>query len=198
MLKRVLAGILLVLLLTSGTAAGPFDQGFAAYGRGDYATALQLWRPPAEKGHAEAQYFVGGMYESGEGVPQNYAEAMKWYRLAAEQGPANAQNSVGVMYLNGEGVPQDHAEAVKWFSLAAEQGYARGQSDLGLIYYTGQGVPQDYVQAHMWFDLAASYYRPWHAEEGDRAVRNRDVVASKMTPAQTAEAQRLAREWKPK
>ena len=54
----------------------------------------------------------------------------------------------------------------------------------------GQGVPQDDVQALMWFNLAASK----HAT----AVQDRDLVASKMTPAQIDEAQRLAREWKPK
>jgi TPR repeat protein len=58
------------------------------------------------------------------------------------------------------------------------------------MYATGQSVPQDYVQAFVWFNLAAS--------ELDKAARNRDVVASKMTPAQIAEAQRLVQEWKPK
>jgi len=51
-------------------------------------------------------------------------------------------------------------------------------------------VPQDYAQAHKWFNLAAA--------SGDAdAVSNRDRVAAKMTPAQIAEAQRLASEWKP-
>ena len=57
-------------------------------------------------------------------------------------------------------------------------------------------MPQDYVQAHMWFNLAASRLPP--GTNRDKAVKNRDIVAAKMTPAQIAEAQRLAREWKPK
>ncbi len=36
------------------------------------------------------------------------------------------------------------------------------------------------------------------ADVRDRAVRGRDMVAATMTPAQIAEAQRLASEWKPK
>jgi uncharacterized protein len=55
----------------------------------------------------------------------------------------------------------------------------------------GQGVPQDYVIAHMWFNLAASGGHK-------NAVQGRDMVAAKMAPAQLAEAQKLAREWKPK
>ncbi len=48
----------------------------------------------------------------------------------------------------------------------------------------------------MWFNLAVSRKPP--GKERDFSVKNRDIVAGKMTPAQIAEAQRLAREWKPK
>jgi hypothetical protein len=138
------------------------------------------------------------MHERGEGVPQDYAEAEKWYRLAAEQGIADARFNLGVMYVEGRGVPQDHAEAVKWYRLAAQQGHARAQSNLGIMYATGQGVLQDYVQAYMWSNLAASRFPASKTKGRDQAIGNRDIVASKMTPAQLAEAQRLARKWKPK
>jgi uncharacterized protein len=115
---------------------------------------------------------------------------VKWLRLAAEQGHAQAQHNLGFMYDSGQGVPQNDAEAMKWYRLAAEQGHADAQYNLGVMYRDGQGIPQDYVQALMWFNLAAS--------EQATAVQGRDLAASKMTPAQIAEAQRLAREWKPK
>ncbi len=89
-----------------------------------------------------------------------------------------------------------NTESAKWYGKAAEQGHAYAQNSLGFMYATGDGVPQDYVQAHMWYDLAASRYPP--GSDRDKVVRNRDTVAAKMTPAQIAEAQRLAREWKPK
>ena len=95
------------------------------------------------------------------------------------------------MYANGQGVPQDYAAAVSWYRKAAEQGYAAAQFNLGVMYDKGQGVPQDYVQAHKWWNLAAA--------NGDAdAIKSRDIVAKKMTPAQIAEVQKLAREWKPK
>ncbi len=173
-----------------------FQAGADAYLRGDYATALLEFKPLAEKGHANAQFGLGLMYDEGQGVPQDYAEAAKWYRKAAEQGQASAQNSLGVMYDEGQGVPQDYAEAVKWYRKAVEQGQASAQLNLGFMYSKGQGVPQDYVQAHMWYNLAASRLPP--GSDRDRAVKNREFIAEKMTPAQIAEAQRLAREWKPK
>jgi uncharacterized protein len=87
---------------------------------------------------------------------------------------------------------------MKWFRRAAGQGNAAAQNDLGLMYDRRQGVPQDYVQAHKWFSLAAARFPASKTGEREQAVRNRDRVAAKMTAAQIAEAQRLAREWKPK
>ena len=61
----------------------------------------------------------------------------------------------------------------------------------------GQGTQQDYVQAHKWINLAISRLVADEKEIRDKAVKIRDLLAAKMTPAQIAEAQRLAREWKP-
>jgi uncharacterized protein len=63
--------------------------------RGDYATALRLLQPLADKGDGVAQLNLGVMYEDGEGVPQDYTEAVKWYRRAAEQGIVGAQYNLG-------------------------------------------------------------------------------------------------------
>ncbi len=194
-MKRLVLTIAILIGLAAPAWAG-FAEGVTAYNRGDYATALREFRPLAEQGDAGAQFILGLMYYKGQGVPQDHAEAVKWYRKAAEQGATEAQNSLGFMYYKGRGVPQDHAEAAKWFRKAAEQGHARAQSNLGLMYIQGIGVPQDYVQAYMWFNLAALRSPP--GAEHDIAVKNRDVLAAKMTPAQLAEAQRLAREWKAK
>jgi TPR repeat protein len=194
-MRHIVFALALTMTLTSAAVAGPFEDGFRAYQGGNYATALRLWRPLAEQGGASAQSNLGVMYERGEGVPQDYAEAVKWYRLAAEQGNALAQFNLGIMYRRGQGVPQDYAEAVKWNRLAAEQGDAEAQYNLGVSYHRGEGVPQDYVQAHMWFNLAASRAP---ASERDEAIKMRNVAASNMTPQQIAEAQNLAREWKPK
>jgi len=73
---------------------------------------------------------------------------------------------------------------------------ALAQTNLGVRYAKGEGVPQDYVQAHMWLNIAISNFPP--GEDRDKAVKNRDLLAKRMTPAQISEAQKLAREWKPK
>ena len=167
-------------------------------GRGvpqDYAEAMKWYRKAADQGYTSAQYNLGHMYDNGRGVPQDYTEAAKWYRKAADQGDMSAQYNLGRMYDNGRGVPKDYAEAVQWYRKAADQGHADAQNKLGLMYILGQGVGQDYVFAHMWLNLAAPRLP---ASERVMAEKKRDIIASMMTPDQIAEAQRLAREFKPR
>jgi hypothetical protein len=87
--------------------------------RGDFETAIRLWRALAERGHAVSQYNLGQMYYEGQGVAQSFEEAIKWYQRAAEQGLPEAQLGVGVAYGLGRGVPRDLLKAYLWLSLAA-------------------------------------------------------------------------------
>ena len=110
-------------MLTPGAgAAQDFAAGLSAYGAGDYATALQEWKPLAEQGNADAQLNLGNMYYDGQGVLQDYAEAVRWWRLAAKQGDATAQASLGFMFANGYGAPQDDATAHMWLNIATAHG----------------------------------------------------------------------------
>ena len=186
----------LLLLCSAVSFAGELEDGLAAYDRRDYKTALALFTKAANKGDAKAQNNLGAMYDKGQGVPQDYNQAASLYLQAAEQGDAVAQNNLGLMYDKGEGVPQDYKQAVSWFRKAADQGDAKAQYNLGLMYYYGHAAPKDYVEALKWITIAAAYST--EKENRDHIARNRDIVANKMTPAQIAEAQKLAREWKKK
>jgi hypothetical protein len=118
----------------------------------------------------------------------DFATALEELRPLAEQGDVTAQIALGALYSKGLGVPQDFTEAAKWIHLAAEQGDVTAQFLLGMHYENNWGVPQDYVVAHKWFNLAA--------EQGHESARShRDEIVKTMTPAQMAEAQRLARQW---
>lgn len=183
------AALFLLVGANVSVPAGDFEDAFAAYNDGDYATAFRLWQPLAEQGDANAQAKIGVMYHRGEGVLRDSEEAARWFRLAAEQGSANAQTILGSIYIDGDGVPQNYSEAAKWLQLAAEQGYANAQTLLGVLYELGLGVPQDFVLAHMWTGLAAT-------QGNERANESQDIVAAKMTPEQIAEAERLAAEWR--
>lgn len=107
-----------VLAAPAAANAQSFRRGVVAFQRQDYVTASRAFIPLAERGNAAAQSYLGFLFETGRGVPQNYTEAAMWYRRAAEQGDSRAQYSLGLLYDRGFGVPQDIVEASKWLNLS--------------------------------------------------------------------------------
>ena len=119
---------------------------------------------------------------------------------AAEKGNPTAQFSLGVINYRfrsdiGNDGKGNLAEAMIWYRRAADQGDVDAQVAMGIACAEGLGVQQDYVEAHKWFNLAAprSKYRDIQTD----IMRQRDALALKMTKEQIAEAQSLARAWRP-
>ncbi len=109
MLQRVVAGVAVAAMLIGGAWAGPWEDGVAAYQRGDYATALEVWQPLAESGDPRAENNLGVMYEKGLGVPGHINRAADWYRRAATKGHVGAQDNLSDLIarglINQEGTP---------------------------------------------------------------------------------------------
>jgi TPR repeat protein len=93
--KQIIAGgaVFLATQFIGGFAAlaGPWEDGMAAYNRGDYLPAIRLFRPLAEQGNAKAQNVLGVMFRKGEGVPKNPVRAHMWFSFAAARGDAKAK-----------------------------------------------------------------------------------------------------------
>jgi TPR repeat protein len=216
---------LIIIFLSDLVYSGDYQDGEAAYKKGDFEKAFEKWKPLAEKGNATLQSALGMMYARGMGVPQDYTEAVKWFRLGAKQGNKAGQAGLGSMYIQGHGVTQDFKEAVKWFRLAAAQGFSSGQYSLGLMYKNGQGVTQDFKEAVKWFGLAADQNEPhaqyslgkmyikgqgvpkdyilayyWFSLAGknglEGGVKASGIVEKKMTPAQIIEAKEQVKKHK--
>lgn len=142
-----------------------FSVGRAAYYSGDMSTAYRELEPLAAQGDANAQLFLGFVFqEGGDGFPKNYDEAFKWYSKAVNQdgGLATtlAQGQLGQLYNVGLGVAQDYAQALKWYKKAAERGDSTTQYRLGLMYYSGNGVLKDYDKAKEWYVKSAAQGNP--------------------------------------
>jgi TPR repeat protein len=93
MKKRMIVGSMLAAQILGSAAAigGPLEDGMAAYNRGDYVPAIQLFRPLAAKGNAKAQHLIGVMYHKGEGVARSSVRAFAWFSLAAAHGDSDAK-----------------------------------------------------------------------------------------------------------
>ena|SRR5215471_938364 len=105
-----------------GTAEEDFRQGLAAFNTGDYAGALRLWRPLAERDDPRSEAGIGFMYHRGLGVAVDDREAAVWLRRAAEHGQAEGQLMLGILFYYGRGVPQSFVRAYAWCELAETDG----------------------------------------------------------------------------
>jgi len=160
-----------------------YEQGFDAARAGDYDTALREFRLAAEQGLDVAQYNLGILYYSGQGVRQDYHEAYRWIRKAAEQGHASAMYNLGVMHFNEQGVnprwlsvwplslitrSSNFREAARWYEAAAHRDHAGAQYYLATLYRDGLGVEQNSIMAWKW---------AWAARENDFSAAS-ELVAS--------------------
>lgn len=134
-------GIVLLGFFACPVWAG-YDDGEAAYLNGEFSTALEIWKPLAEQGHADAQNMLGYMYRFGEGVDPDYALARKWYRLAADQGNPSAQNNLGVMYRLGLGEPRIFRKRFIGFIVRRTKGMGEPRTIWGLCTIRGKGLSQ--------------------------------------------------------
>lgn len=158
----VYAGVaaLAFLAVSAQPVRADLKDAVAAYRAGAYKEALKKFTAAAEGGNPVAQYNVGVMYLTGQGVEKNLIVAARWHRLAADQGLAVAQYGLGVMYYRGDGIEQDYAEAARWFRKAANQGLANAEYNLGVMYFNGQGLKREMYEAVKWISLAAAKGHP--------------------------------------
>jgi TPR repeat protein len=108
---RVIGGLIATaqILGSASAVAGPWEDGMAAYNRGDYVPAIRLFRPLAERGNPKAQNVLGVMYRKGEGVTRNPGRALMWFSLAAKRGDARAK--AGLRDLSQTMTPEEISTA---------------------------------------------------------------------------------------
>lgn len=169
--------------------------------RRDYASAVYYFRKAAEKGLKQAKLNLCSMYYLDSDLAIDYGKAVERLHVQAHAANPLAPYEMAQMYMDGmapDSHVQDYGKAVRWFRMAAQQGMPDAQIELGQLYEQGLGVPQDYVMAHMWFNVAASLLsNTYVGGERKGAGQLRDAIALKMTPQQIADAQVLARGWRP-
>lgn len=178
-----------------GDPSAEFEVGARfAEGRGvsqSFQDAARWYQKSASRGFAQAQYRLGTLYERGLGVSPDPARAKVWYEQAAQQGNIKAMHNLAVLSANREGSAPDYETAGRWFASAADFGLPDSQFNLAVLYENGLGVEKDMQQAYKWLVIAA---RSNDAE----AKRRRDVLKTKLSAQELANAEKLARSWRPK
>jgi len=157
-----IAGAAAIALIAATLAAPAHAQlpsvkaGIEAWQKGDYATAVNNWRPLAEKGDADAAFNLGQAYRLGRGVVISLAAAQTWLERAAKSDHLDAQTTLGLLlFQNGNRIG-----GLRWLKIAAERGEPRGMLVYGTALYNGDGMPRDPALAYAYVSRSAAQGLP--------------------------------------
>lgn len=179
------AATILIVAATAGLAAPAGAQdvqaGIAAWQAGDYAKAVQEWRPLADSGNADAQFNLAQAYRLGRGLPQNLALAEQWFERAARQRHEQAGASLGLLlFQNGRA-----RDAMPWLQAAAQRGDPRAQYVFGTALFNGDVVRRDLPRAYAMMRAAAAQGFP-------QAQAQLTEMDRQLTPEDRARSEQLA------
>jgi TPR repeat protein len=113
----------------------------AAVSRHDYAAALRIVRPLAERGDMAAQYVLAAMYDRGLGFPENHPMALQWFRRSADAGYSQSMRNLGTMYRSGEAGPINYVEAYRWYTLSLTH-LVPGEADAEAVHELTQDLSE--------------------------------------------------------
>ena len=143
-----------ILFLAAGAplSAQSVKAGIEAWQKADYASAVAIWRPLAEKGDADAAFNLGQAYRLGRGVPVSLSAAQTWFERAARAGHLDAQTTLGLLlFQNG-----NQTAGIRWLKGAADLGEPRAMLVYGTALFNGDGIPQDPVLGYAYVSRAAA------------------------------------------
>lgn len=125
---------------------------------------VQILRPEAEAGNAEAQFLLGLAYRDGRGVAKDLTQALRLFERASAQGHPDASYLAGLAHFRGRGAVANGNLAFWFMTRAANTGHAAAEYHLGLFHQTGTGTAKDPAAALPWFRKAADQGFPEAAE----------------------------------
>lgn len=212
--SRALSALFSTILLfaTPGLLAD-YEAGVNAAFNGDFETALHEFTVAAEEGLDLAQYNLGILYYTGQGVERDLDLAFRWTEAAALQGHVAAQFNLGSLYFAGDGIEANPEKAVEMFRLAGRAGHAGAALILANMFADGElsttdevptlfervsnyvasffsdGEPDDdLVLAHAWANLAL-------ANESTEAGALLADLEARMSDGELSRARRQFAQW---
>lgn len=187
--RRLAAALLgAVLTLPTGAALADLAAGHDAYDRGDYIGAIREYKPLAQAGDAEAQYWLGVMLMEGTGIEANPEAALRFLRESADQNNAEAQSYLGWVYETGNGLEADEEQALSYYRLAAAQGSLYAQTAAANLLLARTDDPAAIAEAVELLNEAKDQGDTWAL--GRLGILYSDGVG---VPRDPAEAERLLR-----
>jgi len=160
----------------------------------DEARGVDYFRRAADKGYPPSLEKMAELRWNGRVVPIDRAQAVIDARAAAEAGRTVAQFILGVALLTGEGGSKNLPEAATWFRRAADRGHPQAAHNLGAMLTSGNGLAVNLPEGYFWLSVGAE-----RAPANLKAayLRDRDGIATRLSPSELAQARARLAAWKP-
>jgi cell division septation protein DedD len=149
---RFAAAMGVAAVIAVPATAATVKDGVDAWQRGDYASAVAIWRPLAEANDADAAFDLAQAYKLGRGVTTDLGQAKTWYGKSAQAGHIQGAANYGLLLFQDG----DRRSAMPWISKAADAGDPRAQYVLGTALFNGDLAPKDWPRAYGLMTRAAA------------------------------------------
>jgi TPR repeat protein len=133
----------LVLIASIALFPASNSQAFNYNASASSASVFRFQRTMATKGHANAQYKLAMMYETGISVEKNLDTAKDWYNKSAYQNYKPARNRLTFLNIKQNGLKDIHANWLKELKHDATYGDGEALFLLGQMYADGVGIEKD-------------------------------------------------------
>ena len=141
------------------TIEGPIKEALEAFNDGRHVKAIDLARPLAEKGNADAMFLMGVAHESGRGVEPSREKALDFFKKASAAGQKDATYRLALILLSSK-EKTEREQGKKNLEEAAVKDPANAGRILGEAYIKGM------ITEKPDFDLAAQWWTT-ASEAGD-------------------------------
>ena len=133
----------------------------------DTAKAFEYFSQSAEAGNADATYYLGLIYELGDGAEMNVNKALEWFEKARAAGNDLAASNIGELYYNGhvDGLAPDIDQAFPYLLRAAHDDIIDSMFPLSGTYLFGTDkIPINYRLAAYWAlrGLESGHTKCWY------------------------------------
>jgi cell division protein FtsN len=144
--------MVVAVMVAAPVAAATVKEGVDAWQRGDYTSAVSIWRPLADAGDADAAFNLAQAYKLGRGVSPDLGMAKTWYGKSAQAGHIQGAANYGLLLFQDG----DRRSAMPWITKAADAGDPRAQYVLGTALFNGDLAPKDWPKAYALMTRAAA------------------------------------------
>ena len=127
----------------------------------DYPKALDLLTEAARADDPKAQFALGTMYATGQGITKDSQQAFGFYKKAADQGHLAAQAVIGDYFTTGTGTEKNLSRAFYYYKKAADAGNIQAQTQIGSFLAYGMGVEKNLAEAKVWLQKADAAGNAW-------------------------------------